>query len=115
MLGAFLWGRKAECKLLEWAETENSFSLKAVVNDLHIREFVFDFQNHLTIKDQVLQEADGEINFILGSNSGAVTLSGSYERKTVEISAFYGKKETAVKLSHKFKHSLRTEIVIWEE
>ena len=55
MLGAFLWGRKAECKLLEWAETENSFSLKAVVNDLHIREFVFDFQNHLTIKDLVLQ------------------------------------------------------------
>ena len=115
MLGAFLWGRKAECKLLEWAETENSFFLKAVVNDLHIREFVFDFQNHLTIKDQVLQEADGEINFILGSNSNAVTISGSYERKTVEISAFYGKKETAVKLSHKFKHSLRTEIVVWEE
>ncbi len=115
MLGAFLWGRKAECKLLEWAETENSFSLKAVVNNLHIREFVFNFQDHLTIKDQVLQEADGEINFILGSNSGAVTVSGSYERKTVEISAFYGKKETAVKLSHKFKHSLRTEIVVWEE
>lgn len=115
MLGAFLWGRKAECKLLECTETENSFSLKAVVNDLHIREFIFDFQNHLTINDHVLQGAEGEINFILGSNANAAAISGSYGRKNVEISAFYGKKETAVKLSHKFNHSLRTEIAVWEE
>lgn len=68
MLGAFLWGKKAECCLIGFEERTDKVILKASHNgyrpNVHTREFIFDRENELQITDSFTVTGDKSINFI---------------------------------------------------
>ncbi|MCD7847901.1 MAG: heparinase II/III family protein [Oscillospiraceae bacterium] len=86
MLGAFLWGKRAECKLVEEAETPESVKVKASHNGyspvIHTRTYTFNEKNELIIADELTAESDMVVNFLLAPGID-VTLS----RNKVCISA----------------------------
>lgn len=71
MLGAFLWGRKAKCDLLEFKETENDVILRARHNgyfpENHTRKFIYDKQRRLEIIDSFSNQSAKTINFLFSS------------------------------------------------
>lgn len=69
MLGAFLWGKKAECELISYVEDRNQVVLE-VKHDgynpfVHLRTFKFDARARLEIADIVSGGAECELNFVL--------------------------------------------------
>ena len=71
MLGAFLWGRKAECRLIEFTGQDERMELTASHNGYvpvtHIRRFEFDGKTELVITDQIENASLNEkveINYI---------------------------------------------------
>lgn len=61
MLGAFLWGRKAECTLLKYNDENDSVIIEASENGyapiIHTRRFEFDKEHTLNISDSILNDA----------------------------------------------------------
>lgn len=74
MLGAFLWGKRAECELDRYDETEK-ITLKAKHDGyspvVHWRTYEFDKERSLTITDLVKEISDGsfEVNYIFAPNT----------------------------------------------
>lgn len=74
MLGAFLWGKRAECRLLDYKETDRGVMLRAAHNgylgNRHTRIYYFDGKRKLCIVDE-LEKADFvSLNFILLPDAG---------------------------------------------
>lgn len=68
MLGAFLWGRKAESNLIKHEELNEILTLTARHNGyrplLHTREYRFNFTNELIIKDYFSETTNAVISFL---------------------------------------------------
>lgn len=89
MLGAFLWGKRAECELIEFKEENGRVFLK-VRHDgyrphIHTREFLFDGVSTLNIIDTFTGEEEKELHFVFApdvevalSNAGATFQWGKY-------------------------------------
>lgn len=75
MLGAFLWGRKAECELEEFSD-EQEITIKAKHNGykpiVHMRTFEFDKKRKLIVKDEVQENTPFEINYVFAPNAKAL-------------------------------------------
>ena len=118
MLGAFLWGRKAECRLIEFTGQDERMELTASHNGYvpvtHIRRFEFDGKTELVITDQIENAGLNEkveINYIFSPDcqlqmkgscvfvySTVVSLKMKFEctsaeirEKKVQYSSVYGK------------------------
>ena len=69
MLGPFLWGKRAECKLLSFSEKDGQAVLTAEHDGyrpvIHRREFMFDGKGMLEIRDTFWGSGKKEIYFIL--------------------------------------------------
>lgn len=75
MLGAFLWGRKAECELIDYSESQQRVELIASHNGyapvIHTRTYAFDGHAELSITDRINNTNDNnkiQINYILAPN-----------------------------------------------
>lgn len=75
MLGAFLWGRKAECELIDYSESQQRVELTASHNGyapvIHTRTYEFDGHAELSITDRINNTTDNnkiQINYILAPN-----------------------------------------------
>lgn len=70
MLGAFLWGRRAACTLLEAKEEDGGFVLCASQDGyqpvIHTRRFRFDGGRRLVIEDTLSASAAAEAHFLFG-------------------------------------------------
>ena len=73
MLGAFLWGRRAECTLLDAREEDGGFVLAArhdgYAPALHTRTFRFDGERRLVIEDELSGGTSGEAVFVFAPES----------------------------------------------
>lgn len=72
MLGAFLWGQKAECTLIDHKQTEDAYTLVACHDgykpNIHQRSFKWDKKNRLlTIEDALRSETPYVVTFMLGA------------------------------------------------
>jgi len=69
MLGAFLWGTKAECKLLEYETSDNEVVLTAQHNGyspiIHKRTFGFNYEDEFSIEDELSEEVLHITTFML--------------------------------------------------
>ncbi|MCL2717290.1 MAG: heparinase II/III family protein [Lachnospiraceae bacterium] len=69
MLGAFLWGKRAESRLLMFRDTKEDVFLVTEHNgyypEIHRRTFTFNNMDELLIEDEFKTEAIKELNFIL--------------------------------------------------
>lgn len=86
MLGAFLWGKKAESQLLSFDERKNVVILKAR-NDgykpvIHTRTYAFDKRSVLTITDELNEMRELTVHFIL-----APGITSRIEADKVELQA----------------------------
>ena len=76
MLGAFLWGRKANCRLISWESDEERDVLEAEHDGyspfIHRRKFIFDKKERvLTIEDHAGDAKDAVFNLLLSDDAGA--------------------------------------------
>lgn len=115
MLGAFLWGKKAKCKLLEYSEYDDKIVLKAEHNGyqpcIHRRTFEFDKKSTLRITDEFNEKGEKYINFVFGPDinvklkdnrayissekiNGSVKFDGSAEITDKFYSPCYGIKQS---------------------
>lgn len=73
MLGAFLWGRKAECELLEYSEDTDKVLVKASHNGfqpaIHTRAFIFNKVDELIIQDEFQTGGNKDIHFLIAPNA----------------------------------------------
>jgi len=69
MLGAFLWGRKANAELISFEEKDGSVRLEmrhdGYKPDYHIRILEFDGYRTLIIRDELSDTSEAEVNFLL--------------------------------------------------
>lgn len=69
MLGAFLWGKRAECELLQFDESNDKVTILAGHNGyapvIHKRSFTFNKNNELEITDELSDKRETSVNFIL--------------------------------------------------
>ena len=86
MLGAFLWGKRAECKLIDFKNTSNKTILVAKQDGyrpiIHRRMFEFDGNRKLRITDRLSAACNYSLTFMLSPNTTA-----QIENNTVLISA----------------------------
>lgn len=75
MLGAFLWGKRAESQLMSYSNVQGKIELTASHDGYeparHVRKFEFDGESELTITDQVENKNSNDkaqINYILAPN-----------------------------------------------
>lgn len=77
MLGAFLWGKRAECRLLQFDESEDEIILRASHNGyapvIHTRSFAFNRKNQFKITDELTDRRDVEVNFIFAPGMHPLT------------------------------------------
>lgn len=116
MLGAFLWGRKAECKLIEYSEDTDKVLVKASHNGfqpaIHTRAFFFNKVDELIIQDEFetggikdihylidpkayIEIFDNEVCLRIDSHKIKMIFSGdelSAQKKRQEYSSSYGNK-----------------------
>lgn len=75
MLGAFLWGRKAKCELLEFQENAGGVTVRASHDgyrpEIHTREYWFDQANELIIKDSFNKKSRKKVVFVLSDGMQA--------------------------------------------
>ena len=96
MLGAFLWGKKADTVLDEWKSDEESDVLTAHHNGyapvIHQRTFSFDKDSTFTIIDSINRTAEWVCNFNLGIGILPVVVGTDvyleYERKRIGVMSF---------------------------
>ena len=96
MLGAFLWGKKADTVLDEWKSDEESDVLTAHHNGyapvIHQRTFSFDKDSTFTIIDSINRTAEWVCNFNLGIGILPVVQGTDvyleYERKRIGVMSF---------------------------
>ena len=73
ILGAFLWGRKAECELLEYSEETDKVLVKASHNGfqpaIHTRAFIFNKEDELIIQDEFETGGNKDIHFLIAPNA----------------------------------------------
>lgn len=76
MLGAFLWGRKAECRLLQFDDFTDKITLIAEHNGyepvIHQRKIVFDKDRCLEIADDLSDSCDFMLTFLLAPQAKTV-------------------------------------------
>lgn len=138
MLGAFLWGKKAECTLEKY-EDGSEVTLTASQNGyspcIHTRTFVFDKDREFTVKDSLSKEADSQLLLLtapgfsveaLGGNAYLLsnhntkiklTINGSHnepETEACSYSSAYGFRQAAKKLAIGFRDEIELKIVIEE-
>jgi len=81
MLGAFLWGKKAECELIDYMEDDDRVVLKARHNGfqpvIHTRDFHFNKENELVIQDVFNADGDKEIHFVITQEANVEILSNA--------------------------------------
>lgn len=69
MLGTFLWGKRAECQLVDFVEDSECMKVKASHNGysplLHTRNYTFNGRNELIVSDEITAELNMVANFIL--------------------------------------------------
>lgn len=69
MLGAFLWGKRAECGLLQFYDGNDKVMILASHNGyapvIHKRSFTFNKNNEFEITDELSDKRDVSVNFIL--------------------------------------------------
>ena len=69
MLGAFLWGKRAECQLDSYEEDAGNVKIQASHNGyspvIHARTYTFNGIDEMGITDEITTEADMFVNFIL--------------------------------------------------
>lgn len=87
MLGAFLWGRKAECRLIDYSEMPDRIEIIASHDGytpvIHNRKFIFDRRSELSIVDEidnVNQLNKIQINYILAPDCKVII-----EEKAIHI------------------------------
>ena len=95
MLGAFLWGRKADCTLLRYESTVTGDVLEAEHDGyspyIHRRKFIFDKDNReLTIHDSVGGAKDAVFSLLLSEDAAAHEVEGSEGKKWRIESVFSG-------------------------
>ncbi len=131
MLGAFLWGRRAECALLDAREEDGGFVLTASCDGykpvVHTRTFRFDGDRLLVIEDTLSGGAEGEASFIFapglapridaaGQSAAAgrcalrFTGARSIAPRAHEYAPAYGDLRPAEGLAVAFDGELRTEL-----
>lgn len=136
MLGPFLWGRKAECKLLEFSENNRGILLKACHNGygpvIHTRKILFDKKNKLEISDTISEQGKGTFILVLapgsvirengqnffsvqcGLKTFSIKFQGSETPVSIEkmyYSGKYGEREKTQKMKVKFMEKLITTII----
>jgi hypothetical protein len=86
MLGAFLWGKRAKCTLLDYKTAGENIELTAehdgYAPEIHRRTFAFNGHDELRIKDNFKTNAPKEIHFILAP---LWKINYDNETKTMEI------------------------------
>ena len=116
MLGAFLWGRKAECELIEYSEDTDKVLVRASHNGyqpvIHTRSFIFNKLDELIIQDEFetggikdthylidpkanIEILDNEVCVRIDSHKIKMIFSGdelSAQKKQREYSSSYGNK-----------------------
>lgn len=142
ILGPFLWGKRAETKLIEYSSIDESTSVIAYTSYqgiTHTRKLTFNYQDKLIIDDTVMgnfEQAKVEQHFLLGPGivikreqdkivcqlpNGKKLLLQSVEQAFHEIEVYpysesYSKKENANKISFIMTGTkcvrMRTEITI---
>ncbi|MCD8225335.1 MAG: heparinase II/III family protein [Clostridiales bacterium] len=69
MLGAFLWGKRAECELIDYTESLDCVEVKACHNGyspvLHTRTYTFNGRDELIVSDEITAKTGIVVNFIL--------------------------------------------------
>lgn len=69
MLGPFLWGKRAECELLQFEESNDKVMILASHNGydpvIHKRRFTFNKSNEFEIADELSDKRETSVNFIL--------------------------------------------------
>ena len=125
MLGAFLWGRKAQCTLTEFNENGGCVTLTAEHNgygEIHVsRRFDFDGERKLTIWDSITGSCGAKGHFVLAPGAAVDSISdtqavfhisggkalltlssdsgsAAWRRKTIRCSTAYGIQEDTVAL-----------------
>lgn len=120
MLGAFLWGRKAECTLTALEEMDGCVSLTAEHDGYESiqvsRRFSFDGERHLTVWDTIAGACSVKGHFVLAPGAAVDSLSDTqavihisgktalltlstengsavWNRKTIPFSSAYGIRE----------------------
>ncbi len=81
MLGAFLWGKKANCRLISWETDPERDELEAEHDGyrpcIHRRKFIFDKKNReLTIEDRVPGAKDAFFSLLLSDDVAAREIEG---------------------------------------
>ena len=97
MLGAFLWGAKAQAALEEYREEKCGAALVITQNGyspvIHKRTLRFDGTRTMTVTDELSQEAEAETNFLFAPGlktsfeGQSITLRGQGFRADVRFSA----------------------------
>lgn len=108
MLGAFLWGKKAESKLLEYNENSLTASVKGLAGVTHSRQWQLDSEsaNSVNIIDSFDQNCKWEANFIvapgnnvaviddhsvnIGNKLSLTTINGCISVENVEVATSFG-------------------------
>ncbi len=133
MLGAFLWGAKAQAALEDYREENGGAALVMTQNGyrpvIHTRILRFDGRRTLTITDELSQEAEAEANLLFAPGLAAsfgeqsvtlrgqgfqaeVRFSGGSPRQTLrECSGTYGTWEPTESAAVPFTQKLTAEIV----
>lgn len=140
MLGAFLWGKRANCKLISFENTSDKVTLAAEHDGyrpiIHRRTFEFDRKREFCIKDQLSADCDYTLTFMLAPNaktkieSNSVSISVGvcickieFESKEkfeiytrdAEFSERYGVKKGTTAVSVKSHGKvMKSKITVWE-
>ncbi len=131
MLGAFLWGRKANARLEDYQEKDGTARLVMTQDGyspvMHKRTIAFDGNRSLTVTDEMSADCSAEANFLFApglrtaiagqsmtvSGNGTeteITLSGVPKPVPREYSPCYGKKENAEGAAVPFSKTLTAKI-----
>jgi uncharacterized heparinase superfamily protein len=140
MLGAFLWGKRAECELLAFEDNENYVVVKARHNGygalIHSRSFRFDKACKLEITDILSNQSKGVAFFVVapefqiekleekrlmivcGTQKILMSFEGydiTIDYRNIDYSDTYGLISKTKKISVQFTERVQTKIWVWGE
>ena len=130
MLGAFLWGRKANARLEDYQEKDGAVRLVMTQDGyspiVHKRTIAFDGNRLLTVTDELSADCSAEANFLFapevdGKREGTCVTAGrmklafssppeSIQSRDAAYSSVYGLKEKTSGVHVAFTKMLTTEI-----
>lgn len=89
MLGAFMWGDRANCRLVDYKIGDDEKDILIAEHDgykpcIHRRKFEFDkFKRVLNIEDEVTEHVNSAVTFMLGQNVAPTQMAdGDIELRT---------------------------------